>query len=59
MTTIFIELKIGIFTIMATYALLTKMYDEKKRLKNEYFFYFTKKKMKITLAFLPFIPVRF
>lgn len=61
MTTIFIELKIGIFTIMATYALLIKMYDEKKRLKNEYFFLFyqKKKKMKITLAFLPFIPVRF
>lgn len=46
---------------MATFALLIKMYDEKKKIEKRVLFFILpkKKKMKITLAFLPFIPVRF
>lgn len=46
---------------MATYAILIKMYDGKKMIEKRVLFNFTKKKkkMKITLAFLPFKPVRY
>lgn len=60
MNTILTELKIGIFTSMATYALLIKMYDGKKMIeKRVLFLFYQKKKMKITLASLPFKPVRY